>query len=112
MPSPLNNPEACAWLLSNYNPSALPTNKFQTTARALAFVYELYAAGAMEVLIDNIMDDVRPNDGGPYADSLIVRLPDDGHQRWRLIERCHWEVEGEADGTCHERGDSLYLWWD
>jgi hypothetical protein len=54
MTSRPNNPEARAWLLSNYNPSALATNRFQTTTRAFAFVCELYAAGA-EVLIDNIM---------------------------------------------------------
>lgn len=112
MTSQPQNPEARAWLASNYNPSALATNKFQTTARALAFVYDLYAAGAKEVLIDNIMADIRPGDGGPYADSLIVRLPDDSRQRWKLIERCLAEAEGEADGTCDQRGDSLYLWWD
>jgi hypothetical protein len=62
---------------SNCNPSALAINKFRTTAGALAFGYDLYAAGAKEVLIDNIMEDIRPGDGGPYADSLIVRPPDD-----------------------------------
>jgi hypothetical protein len=90
----------------------LAANKFQTTARALAFVYELYEMGAEEVVIDNISDEIRPEEGGPYADSLIVHLPDDPRPLWELIERCERETEGEADGTCDERGDSLYLWWD
>lgn len=99
-------------LISNYNRSALAVNKFQTTVRALAFVYELYEMGAQEVVIDNFSDEIRPEEGGPYADRLIVHLPDDPRQRWELIERCEREIEGEAEGTCDERGDSLYLWWD
>lgn len=112
MPTRIHDPEARAWLTSNYNPSALATNKFQTTARALAFVYELYAAGAKEVLIDNIFDEVRPEDDGPYADSLIVRLPENPRQGWELRKLCEREVDCDTGGTCHERADSLYLWWD
>jgi hypothetical protein len=62
-----DNPEARAWLTVNDNPSALAANKLQTTARALALVYDLYTPGA----------------------------PD-----------C------DTGGTCHERVDSLDLWWD
>jgi hypothetical protein len=112
MPSRCNNPEARAWLTSNYNPSAFATNEFQTTARALAFVFELYAGGAREVLLDNIAPEVRPAECGPYADSLIVRLSGDARQRRQVIEMCERAVNCECGGTCHERSDSLYLWWD
>jgi hypothetical protein len=107
MHSQRDNPEARAWLTSNDNPSALATNRFHTTARALAFVYELYEAGALDVLIDNIAPEVRREEDGPHADSLIVRLPDGARQRRELIEMCERAVDCECGGTCHERSDSL-----
>jgi hypothetical protein len=64
MPLTRDNPEARAWLTSNDNCSALATNKFHRTARALAFLYELYEMGAKEVLIDDIQEEIRRGEGG------------------------------------------------
>ena len=56
--------EARSWLRINPNPSALATNRFGTTERALAFVDGLYARGATEVLVDDPGVD---STGEPYA---------------------------------------------
>lgn len=106
------NPEARAWLSSNANTSALATNKFGTTARALAFVDELYAAGATEVLIDNISEEHRALEGGPYADTLIIRAEHHSLARHRLLRMCEHAIEGEADGRVDEYHDEICVWWD
>lgn len=106
------NPEARAWLLANANESALATNKFQTTARGLACVDELYAAGAIEVLIDNILEENVAAEGGPYADTLIIRFGEDGLARHRLLEICEQAIEGEADGRVDEMLEEIHIWWD
>ena len=69
--------EALAWLESNPNPYALAGNRFTSTEDALIFVERLYEYGAVEVLVTGIYDeDWRIEaEGGPYADTLIVRLP-------------------------------------
>ena len=74
--------EALAWLESNPNPYALAGNRFHSTEDAIAFVEMLYEAGAVEVLVTNIYDeDWRIEaEGGPYADSLIIHLPQDSEK--------------------------------
>src|SRR2546430_690220 len=93
------NPEARAWLSANANPSALATNKFHETARALAFVEELYAAGATEVLIDNILEEHHAREGGPYANSLIIRFDKNSAASHRLLKICEHATEWDADGS-------------
>jgi hypothetical protein len=104
--------EARAWLLSNSNSSALATNKFENTDRALAFVDELYAAGATEVLIDNISEEHRAREGGPYADSLIIRVGGDSSVRHSILKICEQAIEGEADGRVDHYRDEIHVWWD
>lgn len=104
--------EARAWLRGNPNPSALATNRFQTTENALAFVEKLYATGATRVLIEEPKDDAA---GDPYADTLIVCLPCESAARWALEQLC--EEQGPADVppgdfTMHVAGDQIRLWWD
>jgi hypothetical protein len=106
------NPEARAWLSANSNPSAVATNKFHETARALAFVDELYAAGATEVLIDNISEEHRAREGGPYADSLIIRFGKNSAASHRLLRICEHAVEGDADGRLDDFWDEIRVWWD
>lgn len=106
------NPEARAWLTSNANRSAFATNKFHETARAVAFVDELYVAGATEVLIDNIFEEHRAHEGGPYADSLIIRFGGDSLASHRLLEICEHAIEGEADGRVDHEPEEIRIWWD
>jgi hypothetical protein len=112
MREPFRNPEARAWLSSNANPSALATNKFGETARALAFVDALYAAGATEVLIDNIFEEHAAREGGPYADSLIIRVGRGSVAGHRLLKICEHAIEGEADGRVDHHVDEIRIWWD
>jgi hypothetical protein len=107
-----DNPEARAWLSSNANPSAFATNKFGETARALAFVDELYAAGATNVLIDNISEEHCALEGGPYADSLIIRVAPDSRARQTLVDMCDEAIAGEADGRVDSCRDEILVWWD
>ena len=105
-------PEARAWLSSNANPSALATNKFGETARALAFVDVLYAAGATEVLIDNIFEEHAAGEGAPHADSLIIRFGRDSSAGQDLLDMCDHAIEGEADGRVDHGCDEIRVWWD
>ena len=105
-------PEARAWLWSNANPSALAANKFGETTRALAFGEALYAAGATEVLIDNIFEEHAAREGGPYADSLIIRFGGDWSAGQELLDICERAIEGEADGRVDHGCDEIRVWWD
>jgi hypothetical protein len=114
-PAHEGGPEALAWLRANHNESPLATNRFSKTSDAIAFVEQLYAAGATGVWVDNIM--MLPNhDWTPYADTLIVDLPGDDAKRHEVLELI--EHVGRPD---HDAGEppphfigpaSVRLWWD
>jgi hypothetical protein len=105
-------PEARAWLLSNANRRRARHETFHETARAVAFVDELYMAGATEVLVDNILEEHRAREGGPYADSLIIRFGGDSLASHRLLQICEHAIEGEADGRVDQCRDEIRVWWD
>lgn len=75
-------PKAREWLQANPSATAFARNRFQTTQDAAAFVDQLYAAGAKDVVIANIT--LSPPDWLPYADTLYVSAPDDREQRQKL----------------------------
>lgn len=107
--------EAREWLQANWNPSALATNRFGNSADALAFVEQLYAAGATAVTIDGLM--FLPNhDWTPYADTLLVELPADAAMRRQLFELFeHFGRPDEHDdhGPLLDSGQHrVRLWWD
>jgi hypothetical protein len=107
--------EALAWLASNPNPYALAGNRFYSTEDAITFVEMLYEAGAVEVLVTNIYDeDWRIKaEGGPYADSLIIHLPQDIEKRKRLFEISNDEAVREGFSPERDVGqETLILWWD
>jgi hypothetical protein len=108
-------PEALEWLQANHNESPLATNRFAKSSDAIAFVEQLYAAGATGVWIDNIS--MLPNDNwAPYADTLIVDLPDDGAKRQEVLQLI--EHVGRPDEDAGEPAPqfigpaSVRLWWD
>lgn len=111
-------PEAVEWLRANWSSSALASNRFGNTAAALKFVEQLYAAGATMVAIDNIM--MLPNhDWTPYADTLIVDLPEDPVRRRELFELMKEVGQPDEDGPnsieelLMDHGQSsVRLWWD
>lgn len=112
-------PEARDWLKTNKSDCCLAGNRFGSTQEALAFVEEVYAAGAARVFVpdDAISRDpaeIREH-GGPYADSLVIELPvGDRKKIYEIYER-EAEAEGYEDMTgegCVIDGRFLYLWWD
>jgi hypothetical protein len=98
--------EAAAWLQANPNPYALAGNRFASTAEALAFVETLYAVGAMEVLVTGVYDEEWriELEGGPYADTLIVRLPSEPERRRALFEIVYEEARGEGFSPTRDIG--------
>ena len=106
-------PEALEWLRANPNPSPLATNRFSARHEAVTFVEALYAAGATNVVIGNIL--MLPNDRwAPYADALVVALPADHAQRrevFDVVEKIG--CPDDEDEPLIECGQStIRLWWD
>jgi hypothetical protein len=106
--------EAREWLQARRSPSALATNRFGDTAEASRFVEQLYADGASCVIVDHIT--ARPHDDGePYADELVVVLPNDARRK-SIIDRI--EHDGRPDTVDDQQAvidqgrGSLRLWWD
>lgn len=110
-----DDPEAREWLAANGQEAPLAANRFDA-ADARAFVEELYAAGAVRVVIASECindDDYELSLGGPYADGLRVQLPADADQRHALFAIASREAEGEGFDPIHDAGqDTIFLWWD
>ncbi len=109
-------PEAREWLARNPNPWPFAGNRFADAREALVFVNLLYELGAVHVQIDNIHDEdwrIEEN-GGPYADTLIVELPEDPAAKARLRELHEVElVEKQGlDIDPYTQRDALIFWWD
>jgi hypothetical protein len=107
--------EAAAWLRANWSEHAFAANRFHTTAAAAEFVDQLYAAGATEVCVDNVM--MLPNHGWtPYADTLLVRLPEDPAKRSALFGLMEHVGRPDGDGDEEPLVDAgqqeVRLWWD
>jgi hypothetical protein len=104
--------DALAWLRANWSPSAFATNRFGTTQHAIEFVEQLHAAGATGVWIDNVM--LLPNlQWTPYADAVLVQLPEDPDRRRRLFDVMEQvgkpdELEDRTAGPI----PAVWLWWD
>jgi hypothetical protein len=107
--------EAAAWLRANWGETAFAANRFGATENALAFVNQLYEAGATQVCVDNEM--MLPNhDWTPYADTLLVRMPEEPHKRralFELMEHTGRPDEGGGDWPLIDCGQpQVQLWWD
>lgn len=108
--SEYDGPEARRWLIRNRNPSPLASNHFRDRAAARRFVDELYALGAVKVIISesNIQDE---DDEGPYADALVVLLPGSQAARSALCLRCEQELTEPAHFDPSDP-NPIFLWWD
>lgn len=107
-------PDAAEWLRANWTASAFATNRFRITNEAVEFVQQLYAAGAMTVRVANIMF-LPAHNWAPYADTLIVTLPEDAARRRDLFDVM--EHVGKPDQSAGEElvdsgQASIRLWWD
>lgn len=102
-----NLPEAKAWLSNNKNKQCFAGNEFESTEKALEFVNEIYSLGAVEIFISQILDEPWriKEEGGPYADTLIIKLPTDSQQRKRIFDFIGSNIQDNGQ-------ESITLWWD
>ncbi|MGA1870945.1 MAG: hypothetical protein ACMUJM_20605 [bacterium] len=113
-----DGPEAIQWLKNNKNPYALASNHFTSTKAAITFVEKLYSEGAefIKIAKDCIKADTQTvkEEGGPYADGLVVKLPSDKAKRKVVISICRDELDPEFKDSIEKdvRFDMIYLWWD
>ncbi len=113
-------PEAREWLASNANPHPLASNRFGGREEAQQFVESLYAAGATIVHITMIHDEPWriEQEGGPYAESLLMKLPNQAAARDRILAIAEEEMRNEGfledDEHLEDKvsEDSISLWWD
>jgi hypothetical protein len=113
--------EAVEWLRENRNPSALATNRFQRSENAIRFVELLYKAGAEAVAIPTkclFRERWRVKaEGGPYCETLLVRLPKDVGKRRAVWDLCRKELAEQAaenapPAEAPPKQDVVWLWWD
>lgn len=103
------------WLSTNRNESALATNRFGATANAKAFVEDLFLLGAEAVFVGDPMEEQYriEKEGGPYADTLVVQLPDDLNKRRALFKVFSAEARREGFDSPNDIGQKqALLWWD
>jgi hypothetical protein len=107
--------EALGWLEDNPNEYASAGNRFEDSQDAKEFIQNLYDLGATQVFITGIFDEEWriKEEGGPYADTLIVTLPADSDKREAIIKIYREEYEREYGEEATDLiGDTLYFWWD
>jgi hypothetical protein len=107
-------PLALEWLRAHPSAHAFATNRFPMTQDAIAFVEQLFAAGAAKVTIDNIQF-LPSDDWLPYADTLMVTLPGELAKRreiFRLIDEVGRPDEDAGQLPSDEGQEIVRLWWD
>lgn len=112
-------PEARKWLASNGNKYALAGNRFASTEDAISFVEHLYSLGAVKVTIpkSSIYSSEKRlrEEGGPYADALVVSLPKIQSERESLFKVANQEASNQGMTFNPEqdvKNNKLLLWWD
>lgn len=110
--------EALEWLIGNNNLSALASDRFGETINAIKFVEKLYELGAVKVSVVGIWNEPEriEKEGGPYASTLLVELPNDTKKRERILKIYNKEIEengfdeDEEFEGCNE--NIIEFWWD
>ena len=101
------------WLSRKRRPPVLAGNRFETNAAGLAFVEELYAAGAQSVAVLGDTIDLGTDEDPDHSDTLIVRLPKDEAARSRVLSIANREaVRKGLQEELDEGQTELRLWWD
>ena len=104
-------PEAGEWLRLNPNPDGFASGRFGSTKQANRFVQMLYAAGAKNVIIPN--EAIDRDEQGPYADAMVVFLPEDSLRKNALRAICNQEIiRSHGDPKDQETQDAMLLWWE
>ncbi len=106
---------ARSWLASNKNANPLASNRFGTAVHAREFVESLFVAGAVEVnVVDPMEEPSRIKlEGGPYADTVVIRLPSDSAKRKSLFAIAATEAQRQGFTPTPDTGQAeLVLWWD
>ncbi|WP_342045053.1 hypothetical protein [Bacillus sp. OTU530] len=100
--------EALEWLENNNNPSALATDRFGETIHAIKFVEKLYELEALRVCVIGILDEPErvEEEGGSYASSLFIELPQDNKKRNQILE--FYKKEMKDHGI--EEGEGILEW--
>ncbi|MCL4872239.1 MAG: hypothetical protein KJ063_25040 [Anaerolineae bacterium] len=90
--------EARTWLANNNNPDPLAGNRFAGAEEAKQFVESLYAAGAEAVYISFIHNEPQrlQNEGGPYAESVDIKLPESPEARAKIFAIAEEEMRREG----------------
>ncbi len=110
-----NLPEARQWLEANHNTHSFAGNRFSSTQEALSFINQLYALGAENIFIDNIYSEEWriQQEGGAYADTLIIELPKNTNLRVQLFEKINQEIVKQGFTAEEDKGQRyIMLWWD
>lgn len=108
--------EAMDWLETNFNPCAVASERFESTADALEFVKRLYGAGAKKVSVMDADDSRLFTDGGPYTDTLAAVLPVDTNKRAALEAIYLEEVRAHGcnggDAEAGRKNNVLVFCWE
>lgn len=113
--------EALVWLKGNKNEYCFASNKFKDKKDILSLVKKLYKLGATKIEVDNIMDEPEriKEEGGPYADTLYVYLPENKNERADLKAAMFKTRPDEiSSGKISlnkinwDKDDMIRLWWD
>jgi hypothetical protein len=107
------NVDARKWLSRKRQRSVLAGNRFGTTELGLAFVEELFAAGAKSVSIPGDTIDFGGDNDADHSDTLIVKLPKDPAARARVLAITNREMKREGMEQEPDEGQAdVRLWWD
>lgn len=110
--------EALRWLKNNKNPHAFAGNRFEVTNNAIEFVEKLYKVGSEEVRVTGIYDEPEriAEEGGAYAETLIVKLHEEKNKRVKIFEIYKYELNNHdfnSGEDIEDEGQSLIgFWWD
>ena len=104
--------EARKWFRGNENPFAFASNVFGETKEAKEFVKSLYKFGVKKVEVTGILEEPFriKDEGGPYADTLIVHVPSRKREDFLL----KFSVGGSylPDELSRIKPGVYRLWWD
>lgn len=106
---------ALPWIDANRGDSAFASNRFGPTAKAREFIEMLFEQGAVEVFVADPREeeDRILTEGGPYADTLVVVMPEDPVERAALFKVFDREAGAPTGVVSPDEGQTrVLLWWD